>query len=218
MNRFTLLSMLFLGIFLASCGGPDGTKVASEDAQDVQGTTVASAAYTVDLAASSITWTGTKLGGAHTGNLSLSNGKIAVAEGKIVGGKFTIDMSSLTNTDLDAEQGGNLVGHLKSADFFDVANFGTAEFQIASAQPTDEEGITHQITGNLTLKGETRSITIPANVELSEDKLTATTPDFVIDRTEWGVVYGSSGSFADLAKDKVINDDVGLKLNLVANQ
>ena len=68
--------------------------------------------------------------------------------------------------------------------------------------------------GNLTLKGITKSVTIPATVNMTENKLMASTPQFTIDRTEWNVMYGSSG--LGLAKDKIINDRVGLSIELQA--
>lgn len=220
MKNSILLSLFVMALFIFSCGGPEGTQVTSEEATEVVGSTAAAATYTVDAAASNIKWAGTKLvGSGHEGTIAISEGKLAVVDGNIVGGKFVIDMTSLATTDLEGESKGKLEGHLKSGDFFDVEKFSTANFDIASITPvTGTEGITHTITGNLTMKGETRSITIPANVSISGDMIKATAPDFVIDRTEWGVKYGSQGSIADLAKDNVINDNIGLSIMLVAKK
>lgn len=222
MKNSVLLSLFVLALFVVSCGGPEGTKVASEEATEVAApATVAAASYVVDPAASSITWTGSKLvGGGHEGTINIAEGKLAIAGDNIVGGKFSIDMNSLSNTDLEEGKGkGKLEGHLKSGDFFDVENFPMATFEIASVSPvTGTEGITHNIMGNLTMKGQARSITIPANVSMVDGMLKASAPDFVIDRTEWGVEYGSGTSFADLAKDNVINDNIGLSLMLVAKK
>src|SRR6218665_270918 len=54
----------------------------------------------------------------------------------LTGGSFIIDINSLNNLDLanDAKQKGGLEGHLKSADFFDVAKFPTAKFEITSVE------------------------------------------------------------------------------------
>ena len=135
----------------------------------------------------------------------------------ILGGQFVVDMKSITNTDLEAGKGKEkLEGHLKSADFFDVAQHGRATFVITGSKPATGEGdATHTITGNLTIKGISKSVSIPVNVAVVENKLTAVTPAFVIDRTQWGVQYGSS-SIAGLAKDKIINNDIALVLNLEA--
>ena len=221
MKNSILFSLFVMVLFIVSCGGPEGTKVESEEATEVATETMPAATYMVDVAASTINWAGTKLvGGGHEGTINITDGKLAIAGGNIVGGMFTIDMNTLTCTDLEEDGGkGKLEGHLKSADFFDVENHGIATFEIASVSPaTDTEGISHNITGNLTMKGQARSITIPANVTMTDGMLKASAPDFVIDRTEWGIEYGSDGSIADLAKDKVINDNIGLSLMLVAKK
>ncbi|MGB3801183.1 MAG: YceI family protein, partial [Lewinella sp.] len=107
---------------------------------------------------------------------------------------------------------------LKSGDFFDVEQHPTAMFEITGVTAVDgQDEYNHDITGNLTLKGTSRSITIPANITMNGDQITATTPDFVIDRTEWGMQYGS-GSIAGIAQDNIINDEVGLNLSLVAKK
>ena len=152
------------------------------------------------------------------GTIALSNGKLEVANGAIKGGMFEIDMASITNTDLEAGKGKEkLEGHLKAPDFFDVAQFPTGSFQIVEVTPaTGVADVTHNVKGNLTLKGIEKSITIPANIAVMGDKLTAVTPSFTINRTDWDIKYGS-GSFADLAKDKIINDDISLVLQLDAS-
>src|SRR3954465_15217800 len=77
--------------------------------------------YKVDTKKSTLVWTGKKVTGAHTGNISLSKGTI-VADGKnIKSGNFEIDMNSITVTDLkDSTYNQKLVGHLKNDDFFGV--------------------------------------------------------------------------------------------------
>lgn len=213
-----LFLLLFLAALFTACGGPEGDAVTSGEAIEDENTeaTAASAVYNVDPAASMVSWEGSKLGGSHTGNITVSDGRLMVSGDDIVAGSFTMDINTLTNTDMPAEEGGDkLVGHLKSADFFDVENHPTAQFEIKQVQPAEGEGITHNLTGNLTMKGETRSVTIPAMVKMEGNTLTATTPKFVIDRNEWGMTYGNS-SVAGLAQDKIINDEVGLQIKLKA--
>ena len=48
---------------------------------------------------------------------------------------FIIDMSTITNTDLeDAEYNAKLVNHLKSDDFFGVEKFPTAKLEIKGSE------------------------------------------------------------------------------------
>lgn len=217
MIRFLLLPILAL--LITACGGSSGTEVTSSEAQAATSTEPVTATYNVDAAASTVNWEGTKLiGGGHTGILPITNGTMEINGDKLVGGKFTFDVAKLENTDLTEEDGkAKLEGHLRSADFFDVEAHPTATFEITnvSPAPTNSDDYNHDITGNLTIKGMPRSITIPAHITINEDRVEATTPDFVIDRTEWGIEY-NSGSLDGMAKDKIINDEIGLKLDLVA--
>lgn len=216
MTRF--FSLLAIVALFAACGGPEGQAVEAGEAEAVT-EMVASAQYVVDPAASVVNWEGAKLAGTHTGTIPVSDGQIMIADGQLVGGKFTMDLRKLTNTDMPAEEGGDkLVGHLMSQDFFHVDSFPMADFVITQVQPAAEgTGYTHEISGNLTMKGQSRNVTIPANVSMEGDMLKASTPKFVIDRQQWGMTYGAS-SIAGIAADKVINDEVGLEIMLVANK
>ncbi len=171
--------------------------------------------YKVNTAASTLGWVGTKPSGKHTGTITIKEGNLKADKGLLTGGSFTLDMANLAVTDLEAGKGKEkLEGHLKSPDFFDVAKNPTAAFAvtlvtpIAFTQNVLLEGATHNITGNLTLKGVTKSVTFPAKVAIS-DKAVAATADFNIDRTEWGVSYGADGKVAK---------EINLKLTLTANK
>ena len=206
--------------FTACNNGPEGQKVSSEEAVDVkQEASITAEEYSVNLDASQVDWIGSKFtGDQHNGFLKLSAGNLSVENGNIKGGSFTIDMNSLTDTDLPEDGGkAKLEGHLKSGDFFDVANFPTGKFEIAEVSAADNNpAITHNIKGNLTLKNITKSITIPAKVSMENGTLKAVTPQFTINRTEWDVKYGSG--LLGVAQDKAINDNVALVINLVANK
>lgn len=216
-NFGKVLSFIAVAAFLASCGGPQGDKAQTGEAQEVS---VKSGDVTlnVDLAASNVEWIGTKPTGQHNGTISISEGNLLLANGAVVGGKFTIDMNSIVCLDLtDATDNGKLVGHLKSPDFFEVETYPTAVFEITSAEAVQgNPAATHNITGNLTMKNVTKSITFPAMVTVSDDGVTASTPAFLIDRTQWNVQYGSKTLFANL-KDNFINDEISLVINLKAS-
>jgi polyisoprenoid-binding protein YceI len=131
-----------------------------------------------------------------------------------------MDIRQITNTDMPADKGGDkLIGHLKGEDFFEVEKYPMASFTITKVQPVSEttDGTTHEISGDLTLKGETRNVTIPTTVSMDGGQFKATTPKFTINRLDWGIVYGNS-AIEGLTKDKVISNDVGLELMIVANK
>jgi len=204
-----IFSMAAAGLFLASCvGNPEGEKAATGEAVETLAT--AGSPLNVDVAASSITWTGNKVTGSHTGTIKLQSGALMVAEGKLVGGNFVIDMNTLENTDLtDPEYKGKLEGHLKADDFFAVDKYPTAKFEITEVK----EGTNGQasISGNLTIRETTKNITFNAAVTESSDTKVATNADFNINRKDWGVVYEGQ-------KDDLISDEINFKVNLVANK
>lgn len=221
MKRF--FALIAISALFVACGGPEGTAVESMDAVDKAAETttelVASAQYNVDPAASTVNWEGAKVAYSHSGTVPVTSGQLMVAQGTIVGGKFAIDLRKMENTDIpEAEKKAKLIGHLQSADFFDTENFPMAEFNITQVQPAaSDASYSHSITGNLTMKGEERSITIPASITMEGGMLKASTPKFTIDRNDWGVNYNSS-SLEGIAKDNIINDNIGLEIMLVANK
>ncbi len=209
---FKFTGFILLTGLAVACGGPQGDKAKTGEAQEISAT-VGDVAMKVDVASSLIEWTGAKPTGEHHGTIAISDGSFSLTDGKIVSGKFTIDMNSIVNLDLtSAEDNGKLVGHLKSPDFFDAEKYPTAKFEITSVDAVSgNPDVTHNITGNLTMKDVTKSITFPANVMVEGNALTAETPAFVIDRTQWNVQYGSKTLFDNL-KDKFINDEISLKI------
>jgi polyisoprenoid-binding protein YceI len=213
-------SLLFLSVaaFLAACGGgaPEET-VETTDAQAVQ--EVAEAATVPAMATSStINWVGfnTYADGRHNGTVAIKNGEFQIKGDELVGGSFTIDMNTIACADLtDAEYNGKLVGHLKSDDFFGVETNPEAKFEIVSVTANDPADATasHTVTGNLTLRGVTKAITVPANIKVSNGHVQVTTPEFAIDRKQWNVMYGSTG-IEGVAKDKLIDDNILLSLDI----
>ena len=208
---------LALALFLVACGAaPEGEKVEAQDAVETAEPTAAAATLKVDTESSTINWIGAKFtGDQHTGTINISKGALMTEGDQLVGGTFVIDMTSIKNTDLPEEKQGDLVGHLTSGDFFEIEKFPQATFEIAEVAAVEgNPEQTHTITGNLTMKDVTKSITIPAVVSMEEGGVSATTPSFVIDRTQWGVMYGSTATGA--LKDKAIKDEIALQINLMA--
>ena len=202
---------LFVLTLLIACA-PDGEKVEAGEAQAVTETAGAET-YAVDASASEILWVGRKVTGEHSGTINITDGTLEVANGNITGGRFVIDMNSITVTDLKPGEGKEkLEGHLKTGDFFEVENYPTAEFTITGSTPVNgDEEITHRINGNLNMHGQTKSISIPASVAMTNGVVSAVAPQFTIDRKQWGVDF-------DGMSDDLISDQVGLTINLRANK
>ncbi|MGY8939497.1 MAG: YceI family protein, partial [Flavobacteriales bacterium] len=132
----------------------------------------------------------------------LKEGSLNVVEGKLLGGSFVIEMATMKNLDLDAKSGAKLVGHLSAPDFFDVATYATAKFVITKVEETDNN---LSVTGNLTVKDITKSITIPAMLVTDGNVTTFKSEKFNVDRTDFNIKYGSK-KFFDNLKDKFIED------------
>lgn len=167
-----------------------------------------------NVSASTIKWTGAKVGGSHNGTITLSDGNLEMKDGMLTGGSFEIDMTTINCEDLQGEYKGKLEGHLKSDDFFGVEKFPKANFSITKAVPQGPGK--YKIEGDLTIKGITKSIKFPAIVEESDDAYTATA-EITVDRSEYDVKYGS-GSFFDGLGDKVIYDDFTLAVSLTTSK
>ena len=212
---FAAFSMILL---LAACAdAPEGQKVEANDAVATETVEVASDAmtYTIDTENSVINWVGSKPGGEHMGTVQLTSGELSVNGENLTSGEFVLDMTTITDTDLEGEKKAKLEGHLKTGDFFEVEKFPTASFEITGVEATTETpDATHHITGNLTMKGVTKSVTLPAKVEMTEEGLMASTPKFTINRTEWDITYKSG--ILGVAKDKAIHDEIGLQIELAA--
>ncbi|MBN1989994.1 MAG: YceI family protein [Bacteroidales bacterium] len=202
-------------VTLVACNGPKGEKVDSTNASAVS--TTAGQEVMVDLSKTLVYWEGAKPTGLHNGTVSLYNGFVRVNEGALVGGEFTMDMKSIKVLDLtDEKMNKMLVDHLLSPDFFLVDSFPTATFVITKVIPlnpvTENANVT--IEGNLTLRGVTKGIAFPAMVTMNGAILEAKTPQFVVNRVDWGVNYGSKSVIANL-KDNFINDEMGLRIELI---
>lgn len=173
----------------------------------------------LDTAKSTIEWTGRKavVKSEHSGTLALKSGTVKIDKNQIIGGDFEIDMKSLDNTDLKGNpKQADLVGHLKSNDFFDVEKYPTAKFAIKAVKALTKatSDATHEVTGDLTLKGETHPVTFPAKINITDKEATALAT-ITIDRTLWNVRYASDKFFKGLG-DKVIANDMTVKINLLA--
>jgi polyisoprenoid-binding protein YceI len=164
----------------------------------------------VNTEKSSISWLGKKIGGQHNGLIQIKSGDLELKNDEIVSGNFIIDMASITNTDL-TDEGYNkkLVGHLKSDDFFGIEKFPTATFNITKATKFSDGKAS--VTGDLTIKGKTESITFDfiKNTNYYTAKLE-------IDRSKFNVRYGST-SFFDSLGDKAIDDIFILDIKLFIN-
>ena len=206
----------FLALSLAACS-KDPPKAVVEEAKPIPTAEAKSEAkaeeakkevaletLTFSNETSKIDWVGAKVTLKHDGGFKTFTGKLELADGKLEGGKVSveIDMKSVWS---DAEK---LTGHLLSPDFFDVEKFPKSEFVSTEIKAGGAEGATHTVTGNLTLRGVTKSVSFPAKVEISDSEVKATA-EFSINRKDFDIVYPGK-------PDDLIHDNVTIKLDIKA--
>ena len=204
-RKIVFISILALGIISASCTQTGNKK--SSDSHESKSAAMEYPSMTVDPALSKVMWAGTMLGVyTHEGTLNLSNASLTVKEGKIIGGNFTADMKSMVPTDenYNAEEGNTpekLVGHLSSADFFNVEEFPTASFVITSAKDD-------MLKGNMTIRGITHEEEVKDISIKEEGDMVNLIGHMNIDRKKYDVSWDSP------MQEMVLSDDIELKIVL----
>ncbi len=146
-----------------------------------------------------IEFVGAKVTQSHEGGFTKFAGTVDLRdpiEDSII--EVTIETASLY-ADRD-----KLTKHLKSPDFFDVAKYPSAKFRSTKIAKTNGG---HTITGDLTLHGQTKSVTFPATISKGANGGVSSSADFAINRQDFGISY--PGMRDDLIRDKVV-----IKLNL----
>lgn len=222
MNHHILLILIF-GLFLVACNDKTATDQDTLDAaattnDDVSGT------YTIDPSSSQVKWKGFKPTGVHNGTVPVSSGTITVENGLVTAGTIELDMTGITVLDLQGENKDRLESHLrgtnpgKEEDFFNVGKYPKATYEINSSTLLSNDPDANQmISGTLTIKDISKPVNIRARVNVNEDELTATTPEFEIDRTQFDIKFKSRKFFNDL-QDDFINDEFALQIELKANR
>lgn len=158
---------------------------------------------------SKIIWTGTKVIGFHQGTVQLKEGKVRIHGQQLQGGYFVIDLKTITCTDIpdsDPVPKKKLEAHLKGVDFFDVARYPTARFEIKEIHPHPDNPSRYLSVGELTIKGITKRLKIEIEPSTQTDKLFIAQADIRFNRQHWGVSYTG-------LKDELVHDDV--KLNVI---
>jgi len=167
---------------------------------------------TISTKVSTIEWIGKKVTGQHSGNITIKEGSLNIKDGIVSSGNVVINMESITCSDLEGEWAQKLIGHLNSADFFDVKNNHTATLDITNLKSIESNK--YNVIGNLTIKGITKPIEFPATIEIKDGKVAAFA-EVNVDRTLYGIQYGS-GKFFEGLGDKMINDEFTIKFKIAA--
>ena len=157
---------------------------------------------------SNIDWVGQKVTGAHNGTIAVKEGEIVLTDGKLTGGKFIIDTTSIKILDItDPTTNAQFAGHLASDDFFSTVKYPEATLEITSVSG-------NHVEGNLTIKGITHPAGLDVAVSVNGDHLTAT-GKLVIDRARYAMKFRSGNFIKDLG-DTLIYNDFELNISVTA--
>jgi polyisoprenoid-binding protein YceI len=159
----------------------------------------ASQTLALDTTRSKLQFVGAKVTGDHRGTFQQYAGNLTLnADGSVSTLAIEVQTASLA---IEPEK---LLGHLKSADFFEVERFPVARFALNQFTPqAGEAGATHRVGGELELHGVRKQIEFPATVAFAEGEISASAL-FTINRKDFGIVY--PGKPDDLIKDDVLLD------------
>ena len=205
MKNTAVITFTFLiTLLVSSCGNTETKKI--EPTLEVQELDTVLQSLNINTSTSSVEWKGVMVGiYSHNGFVSIKEGNLVYQGNSITGGSITIDMETMTQSDsLYKTEENKLVAHLESSDFFDVANFPTATFEITSSDLG-----TNKVYGNLTVKGITDSEVVENVIFDVETKSATGTLKF--DRQKYGVTYKGS------KKDMLVGDEVEMTISLKTN-
>ncbi|MDB4904934.1 MAG: YceI family protein [Mucilaginibacter sp.] len=164
--------------------------------------------FEIVSAQSNIDWVGKKVTGAHNGTIAVKEGELIFNDGKLTGGKFVIDTTSIKILDVtDPATNAQFAGHLASDDFFSTQKYPEATLEITSVSG-------NHVEGDLTIKGLTHPAGFDVVINVNGDLLTAT-GKLVIDRTKYEMKFRSGNFFKDLG-DTLIYNDFDLNVNVTA--
>jgi polyisoprenoid-binding protein YceI len=197
MKHTSLILASTTALFLASCENPaDKTTNASvSEAVEVAAAPAAEGVKYAFTSNSEIHFTGSKVTGSHNGGFKKFTGNFTVANNALAGTgqKIVIAMDSLWSDD------DKLTGHLKSGDFFNVEKFPESSFELTGLKAASEGN--YQVSGNLTIMGNSKNITFPATASVTDGKAKINAK-FDINRKDFGIVY--AGKADDLIRDEVV--------------
>jgi len=172
----------------------------------------------IEPSASEVAWAGTKMWGrgGHTGVVPIESGWIATNNGRLTGGYIVVDMTSIGITDIPPDQPEPielLTSHLEDPLFLHVEKYPRASFRLIGSERA-ESGLLI-VDGLLTIRGITRSIRIPVEIERAGALYHSR---FRIDRFDWNVAYEGGFGATRFAARNFVDREIELDIRLEVNR
>ena len=123
---------------------------------------------------------------------------------------FTIQAASIDTDNADRDN------HLRNADFFDVEKFPTLTFSSTSVKAVDAD--TLEVTGDLTMKGQTKKVTVPVDflgtVKTPRGEKAGFETSFKLDRKEYGITWNRALDTGGA----ILGDEVKINISIEADR
>jgi polyisoprenoid-binding protein YceI len=211
-----VLTLFIIGGLLSSCSD-NGNKAETKEAKEVEvNKSVETLVYNQVKDGSHTDWKATHLGGVNPrfGKIKIKNAELLVNNNKLTNASIVMDMASFTVESFPEgdEQIGQLTGHLQSADFFNIEKYPTTKFELTGIESIEGD-YTSEVTGNLTILDVTKSVTFKVNISVLDNEVSVESENFVVDRTDWGLVYNTDGTVG-VPADYLISNEVGFKIDV----
>ena len=215
-----VLMLFVFAIAMSSCSN-NGKKAETKDAEKV---TIVKNEKTNDFnkikSGSVVKWRASHLGGTNKrfGNVFLKNASLLVNEGKLSNATINIDMATVTVESFPqgSDEKRDLTKHLKSNDFFNAQQFPISKFELTKVKGIEGD-FNSDVTGNLTIKNVTKSITFKANINIDDNAVSIKSEDFSVDRTDWNLKYHIKGS-PGVPVNYLISDDIGFTIDVTVTR
>lgn len=129
------------------------------------------------------------------------------AEGSV---KFTVQADSIDTGNDNRDE------HLRSADFFHVEEYPTLSFESTNVKPAGDNQL--MVTGDFTMHGETKKITIPVEFLGAMDTPMGTrsgfSTEFTVDRKDYGINWNRALD----SGGAVLGDEVTIEVHVEAKK
>ena len=137
------------------------------------------------------------------------DGQFVIAEDGTATASGTVRVASIDTDEVDRD------GHLKSADFFDADTYPEITFQSTSITATDEDA--YAITGDLTMHGVTKTITLTAEIGGADADMYGNTrigleATAELSRSDYGMKFNAALGSGNM----MVSDEVKLDLDIQA--
>ena len=133
-KRNVVFLLAITALIFSACSN-NGTQAETKEAEEVEVVQTDETITYTSLKTGSVAWRASHLGGVQKrfGKVMPKSVSVSVNGDKVSNASVVMDMASLTveNFDEGSEQKGQLEGHLKAPDFFDVENNPTSTFEVA---------------------------------------------------------------------------------------